>query len=210
MDTYKHIIKTWDSLAEVYEEKFMGLNDYNDSYDLFLTELGTQRVEILEIACGPGMITKYFLTKYPELKITASDASPSMLHLAKKNCPTAETLLLDCRDLIQLKKSYDGIVSGFVLPYLMKEDVIELIKEFSLHLNSGGLLYLSALEGDYATSRSVKSSDGKYEMMNYYYTEQELVKLLKENQFEIIHSMRITSATNPTSLPQLILIAKFK
>lgn len=210
MDPYTHIIKTWDSLAKAYEEKFMGLNDYNESYDLFLSALKDERAELLEIACGPGMISKYLLTKYPSLKIMATDASPYMLQLTKKNCPAADTFLLDCRDLGQLSKSYDGILCGFALPYLKKEDMIALIKEISLHLNSGGILYLSALEGDHASSRSVKSSDGKNEMMNYYYSEQDLHKYLQENKLEIIHTLRLSSLTNPSSPPQLILIARKK
>lgn len=210
MDPYTHIFKTWDSLAKAYEEKFMELNDYNESYDLFLAALKSEKAELLEIACGPGMITKYLLTKYPSLKITATDASPSMLQLTKKNCPSADTFLLDCRDLGQLSSSYDGILCGFVLPYLKKEDMIYLIKEISLHLNSGGLLYLSALEGDHASSRTVKSSDGINEMMNYYYSEQDLHNHLQENKLEIIHTLRLSSLTNSSSPPQLILIARKK
>lgn len=208
MDPYLHILSTWDKLAKTYEEKFMKLQDYNASYDLFLASLKTSNSEILEIACGPGMITKYLLEKNSLLKITATDASPSMLELAKQNCPGADTLLMDCRNLHELQKNFDGIVCGFVLPYLTIQDTGKLIKEIALHLNPNGVLYLSAIEGNYVQSHSVKSSDGLHEMMNYYYSENDLTKILIENKLQVLHCIRLFQNKKENNNAQIILIAR--
>lgn len=204
MDPYSQIIKTWDTLAEAYEKKFMGLSDYNVSYDLFLAALRSEKAELLEIACGPGMISKYLLEKNPKLQITATDVSPSMLELAKKNCPNVKTLQLDSRNLDQIKNKFDGIVCGFVLPYLTKEDFKKFFSEVSLHLVPNGVFYVSAIDGKYDQSGLVKSSDGQHEMMNYYYSESDLKKMLTENKLNLLHFLRIQQNKND----QLILIAQ--
>ena len=125
MDKYKETFQTWNKIASIYQDKFMNLDLYNDTYDIF-SELITERnPTILEIGCGPGNITKYLLDKRADFKITVIDIAPNMIELAKKNNPTADFKVLDSRNIDKLKIEYDGIIAGFCIPYLSKVDLLQ-------------------------------------------------------------------------------------
>jgi ubiquinone/menaquinone biosynthesis C-methylase UbiE len=68
MDKYERTIKTWDKLAEKYQDVFMDLSLYDDSYDAFCALLQKKDATILELGCGPGNITKYLLIKDQTIK----------------------------------------------------------------------------------------------------------------------------------------------
>ena len=65
MDPYKDTIATWDKLAERYEQMFMDLNIYHESYDAFCDAVEVEEGRLLEIGCGPGNITQYLQKKLP-------------------------------------------------------------------------------------------------------------------------------------------------
>ena len=48
MDKYAITFKTWDKIAELYQEKFMDLDLYNDSYDA-LCDLLSDNASVLEL-----------------------------------------------------------------------------------------------------------------------------------------------------------------
>jgi len=75
-----------------------------------------------------------------------------MLALAKKNNPTAEFQLLDSREILKLNKTYDAIMCGFCLPYLTKEEAIQLMEDAAKILNANGVIYISTMEDDYSKS----------------------------------------------------------
>jgi trans-aconitate methyltransferase len=135
MDKYEVTIKTWDLLAQKYQDGFMDLNLYDESYDVFCELLEKKSASILELGCGPGNITKYLLNKRPHYKIHATDAAPSMIALARKNNPTATFEVIDTRNISELKNKYDAIVCGFCLPYLSETDCIKLIEDSFQLLN---------------------------------------------------------------------------
>lgn len=86
-DPYNVTFTTWNKIAETYEKKFMDLDLYNDSYDLFCANIIKQNPNVLEIGCGPGNITRYLLSKRPDLTIEGLDIAPNMIELAKKIIP---------------------------------------------------------------------------------------------------------------------------
>ncbi len=63
MDKYQETFQTLNKVAKIYQDKFMNLGLYNDSYDNFLDLITKANASVLEIGCGPGNITKYLLTK---------------------------------------------------------------------------------------------------------------------------------------------------
>ena len=97
-------ISNWDDIAQRYQDKFMDLNIYNESYDHFCNLLDKENPKILEIACGPGNITKYLREIRPDLMIDAIDSSPNMLRLAQINNPSVHFKLMDCRNLKDVYK----------------------------------------------------------------------------------------------------------
>ncbi len=185
MDKYKETFETWDKVAKLYEDKFMDLDLYNDTYDKFCELISKTNPSILEIGCGPGNITKYLLNKRLDFKIEAIDTSPNMIVLAKINNPTASFKVMDCRAIESLTTQYDAIMSGFCLPYLSESDMIKWVKDCSDLLAKNGLLYLSFVEGESHQSHYQTGSTGNRIYFNYH-SLVNLNKAFQENNFETI------------------------
>lgn len=181
--------EVFNKLANHYQNKFMDVGLYADTLDLFCNNITKQNADILELACGPGNITKYLLGKCPDLNILGTDLAPNMIELAKANNPAATFQLMDCRDITKLTKKYDGIMCGFCLPYLSKEEAIKLISDASNLLKPEGVLYISTMEDDYGESGPKKGSTGD-EIFMYYHQADYLIASLKENSFKNIELKR--------------------
>jgi ubiquinone/menaquinone biosynthesis C-methylase UbiE len=190
MDHYNETFATWNKVASLYEEKFMDLPIYNETYDAFCNELSREKVSVLEVGCGPGNITKYLFSKCPDLDLLGIDIAPNMVDLARKNNPKARFEVMDCRNVDQLDATFDAIVSGFNTPYLSLEDCIDFLGKCSSILKKNGLLYLSFVEGDPSLSGFQTSSSGD-RCFFYYYDQGEVIKVLNDLSFAIIHSFGI-------------------
>ena len=203
MDKNKIAVGVFDKLATLYQEKFMDVNLYSYTFDFFCDTIEKQNAELLEIACGPGNITKYLLNKRPDLKIFGIDLAPGMIELAKINNPTAEFHLMDCRQIETIKNKFDAIMCSFCLPYLNKKETIKLLSDASMLLNSKGVLYISTMEDDYNKSGFKKGSTGDEIFMHFYQAEF-LTSILKENHFNILKLDRkeydIADGTRTTDL----------
>ena len=207
MDHSKKAIEIFNILANGYQEKFMDVSLYNNSLDVFCNNIPKQNASILELACGPGNITKYFLEKRPDFKILGTDLAPNMIALAKENNPSANFQLMDCRAIQSLKKKFDGIVCGFGLPYLSKAEAIQFILDSKNHLNNNGVLYISTMEDDNAKSGFKTGSTGDTMYQNYHEADY-LTEALEENAFNIIHLERKEYLHNNEKTTDLIIIAQ--
>lgn len=206
MDKTKIAVDVFDKLAELYQEKFMDLDLYNDTFDTFCNAVAGKK--ILELACGPGNITRYLLNKRPDLEILGTDLSPNMIRLAKINNPEAGFQLLDCRNMDMLNQKFDAIMCGFCLPYLNKEEAIKLISDAAGTLNPGGILYISTMEDDYSKSGFKTGSTGD-EVYMHYHEAGYLTAALIENNFTLIDMKRQDYPEKDGSkTTDLILIAK--
>ena len=179
-------VNVFNKCAAAYQDKFMDVSLYKDSLDLFCDSIEKEHADILEIACGPGNITRYLLNKRPGFKILAIDLAPNMLELARSNNPEAEFRLMDCRDIGTLGKMYDAVMCGFCLPYLSKDEAVKLIKDASDLLTDRGVIYLSTMEDDYARSGYQTSSSGDRLYM-YFHQSDYLHSALKGNGFKTIN-----------------------
>lgn len=56
-------------LADRYRDKYMGLTLYDDSYRAFCELLPPGRVRVLDVACGPGNVSRFLITQRPELDL---------------------------------------------------------------------------------------------------------------------------------------------
>lgn len=208
MDKTKIAVDVFDKNASLYQTKFMDVSMYHDSFDLFCSRIQKKEAEILELACGPGNITKYLLDKRPDFKILGTDLAPNMIELAKLNNPSASFQLLDSRDITSLNKRYDAIMCGFILPYLSKEETEQLIKDAALMLNSQGIIYMSTMEDDYSKSGFKKGSTGD-EIFMHYHQANYLLEFLNNSGFELIDLQRkIYLGQDNSNIVDLLIIAK--
>lgn len=185
MDKTKNAVHIFNTFATEYQNKFMDVSLYGDALDVFCNSIKKKNANILELACGPGNITQYLLNKRPDFKILGTDLAPNMISLAKKNNPTAEFQLMDCRDITRLNKHYDAIVCGFCLPYLSKEDAIRLIYDASHILHPEGVIYISTMEDNYSKSGYKKGSSGD-EIYMHYHEAVYLTEALQQSGFKIM------------------------
>ena len=204
---YNETFKTWNSVAKLYEDKFMNLDLYNATYDLLCELITRVNPEILEIGCGPGNITKYLISKRPDFKILGLDIAPKMIELAKKNNPSANFGVMDIRRIETIEQKFDAIICGFALPYLSEDDRRKLFENCGILLNTEGILYLSFVEGKYEKSEYKTGSDGR--KMFFYYHELNKIKLeLIENEFQILHTEKVEYENGKEM--HTILILKYK
>jgi len=190
MDRYKETFETWNKVASLYQDKFMDLDLYNDTYDFICNSIAKDNAKVLEIGCGPGNITKYLLSKRPDFDIFGIDIAPNMIELAKKNNPTASFAIMDSRQISDLNTKYDGIVCGFCLPYLSQPDSKKFISDCYNLLNENGHLYLSFVEGDPNKSDFQVGSSGDRTYF-YFYNLDDLTEQLKKNNFEQIKVFKV-------------------
>ena len=195
MDSYKETFETWNKVAQIYEDKFMSLDLYNETYDAFCDLITSENPEVLELGCGPGNITRYVAKKRPDYKIEAIDVASNMIELARKNCPTVDFKVLDVRAIETIKKKYDAIICGFCIPYLAHSDFSKLVADCHQLLNDKGLLYLSFVDGDYADSgyQSGNSGDRTY---FYYHSIRDVNTELEKYSFKLQQITPVLYAKN--------------
>lgn len=187
MDHNQIAVEVFDSKAEQYQARFMDVGAYSESFDLFLERLPSENASLLEVACGPGNITRYLLDRRPKLRILGTDLAPNMVALARKNNPEAEFQLMDARKIGALDRRFDGIVCGFCFPYFNKAEALQLIADAAKLLHPGGVLYLSTMEGDYLDEgKLVTSSDGTATLRLFLHEKNYLVAELERRGFRSI------------------------
>lgn len=185
MDKYQETFESWNKIANLYKDKFMNLSLYDETYDFFCNTLTQEQINVFEIGCGPGNITKYLRSKNPNLKITGIDIAPKMIELAKANNPSANFEVMDTRELSSLDQKFDAIMCGFCLPYLSEEDCSKLIIDSAKILLNNGILYLSFVPGKPSKSGFISGSTGDRTYF-YYHTLKDIKNQLFINNFEII------------------------
>ena len=185
MDRYKETFETWNKVASLYQDKFMDLNLYNDTYNFICNSITKDNAKLLEIGCGPGNITKYLLSERPDFDIFGIDIAPNMVKLAKMNNPTARFAIMDCRQIDEIKTKYDGIVCGFCLPYLSLTDSQKFISDCYNLLNEDGLIYISFIEGDPSKSDFQIGSSGDRCFFYFYNLKDLKIQLIENNFYEL-------------------------
>lgn len=209
MDKYQETFETWNKIANLYEDKFMNLNLYDETYDFFCNTLTQEQINIFEIGCGPGNITKYLLSKNANLKITGIDIAPKMIELAKVNNPSANFEVMDTRELSTLNQKFDAIMCGFCLPYLSEEDCSKLINDSGKILLNDGILYLSFVQGKPSESGFISGSNGDRTYF-YYHTLENIINQLLIHHFDVIKLFNVNYPKAENIEIHTIIIAKKK
>jgi 2-polyprenyl-3-methyl-5-hydroxy-6-metoxy-1,4-benzoquinol methylase len=209
MDNYKETFETWNKVAKIYEDKFMYLDLYNETYDVISNTLSKPNSKILDIGCGPGNIMKYLLTKRPDYDVLGVDVAPKMIELAKANNPTANFKLMDIRQIDDLTTKFDGVVCGFCLPFLSASEGAKLIADCCALLNKKGLIYLSFMEGDPSKSGFQISSTGDRAYF-FFHELDEIKKQLELNSFSELKVFKVTyqKTTSETQMHTILIAQK--
>lgn len=170
MDKDKITYETWNKLADIYAEKFIPMTHYDETY-LQFCKLLPENPQILELGCGPGVITQKLLEYRPDCSILATDISPNMILKAQGLLPSVHFEVMDARDVSNLTMTFDGLVVGFCIHFFSHEETTLFFEHAYERLNSGGVLYVSYVPGtrDQAGFKTGRSGDQTY--FNYYENE---------------------------------------
>ncbi|OYU79210.1 MAG: SAM-dependent methyltransferase [Flavobacterium sp. BFFFF1] len=199
----------FNKYAKSYQEKYMDLDLYDATLDIFCGSVENDNAKILDVACGPGNISRYLLKVRPDFRITGIDLAPNMITLAKVNVPDAEFHVMDCLQIKNLNTKYDGIICGFIFPYLSKEQAFGFVSDAAMMLNDGGVFYVSTMERDYSESKLQMSSDGQNGIFQHFYLAEDIIEMLEQNGLLVFDTQRI-DFPNPdgTTTTDIVIIAK--
>lgn len=191
MDTFEISVKRFDEFASEYSEKFMNIDKYQTHIDRFCDLIANNQPKILELACGPGNITRYLKHKFQESEIIAIDLAPRMIEIAKQTVKDIDFRIMDVRDIDSLNIQFDSIMCSFCLPFLSKSDTCKLISDCSKRLRKNGILYLSTMEGDNSKAGfETTSFTGDSKLYFNYHMQNDLELALINNGFTIEYSVR--------------------
>jgi len=185
----QNAVNIFNKYARQYHERFRDVSLYASSLDHFCDHIPQKDAAILELACGPGNITRYVLKKRPDFQLTGTDLAPNMLAIAELINPSATFMLLDCREIQTLNKKFHGVICGFCLPYLSAEETAKLFETIYSVLHPGGMVYISTMEDDYTRSGIQTTSAGE-QMYLYYHEEKDLRQRLEQAGFSITNEDR--------------------
>ena len=191
MDRYRTTFATWNKVANQYADAFMDLDIYDDTYEKFVELLPSPTSTILEVGCGPGNLTRNILSKKTSLDWLGIDIAPSMIESAKKFNPKANFLVMDGRDIQTIDSRFDGIISGFFLPYISPEEVDTFIKNCHKLLSLKGILYLSFVNGEPDDSGYINNTKGD-QMYFYYHPNERIIEELINEGFQLLYNIPIS------------------
>ncbi|MDQ8005757.1 MAG: methyltransferase domain-containing protein [Pedobacter sp.] len=190
MNHNQHNLNTWNKVAKAYEDKFMKMDLYNETYDFICQAIKKENAKLLEVGCGPGNITKHLLNKRPDFKIHGIDLAPNMIALAQKNNPEATFAVMDARKIGKLVDKFDAIIAGFCLPYFSSSESEQFILDANQLLNNDGLIYISFVEGLPSQSKLMTNKNGNSVYFNYHELET-LKDVLGANGFKDEHIWKV-------------------
>ncbi len=211
MDKYAITLDTYNKSARQYQDKFMNLDLYNDGYDGFCFLLEKDNASVLDIACGPGNITRYVLSEHPHYHMMGIDLAPCMIELAAMNNPSASFAVMDCRNISSIDQTFDGIFCGFGMPYLNEEACDRLIGDMYGLLNPRGVIYFSAMEGDPSRSGyETTSFSEENKVFIHYHRAAFLLESLEKHHFTLIdlHRQQYPEANGSFSTDMIFLARK--
>ncbi|HEX3008002.1 MAG TPA: class I SAM-dependent methyltransferase [Bacteroidales bacterium] len=191
MDKFGISVKRFDEFASEYAERFMNIDSYRIHFDKFCDLANKQRPKILELACGPGNVTRYLKQRFPDSEIITIDLAPRMIDIAKTEVSGVDFRVMDVREIKTLGNQFDFIMCSFCLPFLSKEDTFQLISDCSEILAPNGLLYLSTMEGDeFRAGFESTSFSGDSKVYFNYHRGIDLEEALSNNRFTIDYNVR--------------------
>ena len=130
IDLYERHALAWagdrDRQTELFEQSWL------DRFAALVPDGG----HILDIGCGPAKpIAAYLIGR--GFKVHGVDSSPTMISLARRNCPNGDWTVADMRTLA-LGKRYDGLLAWDSFFHLTYDDQRRMFPIFRDHANLGG------------------------------------------------------------------------
>ena len=95
-------------------------------------------VDVVDLGCGPGHLTRLLAEVWPTARVRGLDNSPAMVEAARRDVPEVDFELADLRDWVARGEQVDVVVSNATLQWL--PDHLELLPALAGRLHPGGWL----------------------------------------------------------------------
>lgn len=152
MATVRQIEQTFDEVAPGYEQIFprvvLRYREINEVMLYFLTSLGRDFIDIVELGVGGGELTTEVLKRFPEAGVEAIDLSPKMLEVAgQKLLPYKDRVNLIHSDFgtYEFMREYDLAISSMAMHHLPDKDKLKLMKSIHRSLKEEGVFLFGDL-----------------------------------------------------------------
>jgi ubiquinone/menaquinone biosynthesis C-methylase UbiE len=118
--------------------------------------------KILDIACGPGMLTKHLIDQ--GFAAQGIDLSTEMIAIARQKVPRAKFQVMDMRSLDFPDGYFDGLLITYGLIYVTSSELAATLKEFNRVLQLGGSIFMINQEGesDHTEQEAMKPDETLY------------------------------------------------
>jgi trans-aconitate methyltransferase len=157
--------RIWNAHAELYLQRFGHETQYDDWYAAWAQSL-PQGAAVLEWGCGPGIIAHKVLHARPDLHWLGLDVAPAMVEWARQHAPQAQFEVGMTLNPWP-KGPFDGLVAGFLLPYLNEDELDHFILQTRHHLRPGGIGLISWLDSGKDESRTEINSQSDAMPVHY-------------------------------------------
>jgi SAM-dependent methyltransferase len=171
-------IKYYDENAKAFFENTKDA-DMKGVYELFLKYL-PPKAKILDLGCGSGRDTKYFLKKGYD--VFTVDGSIEMVKLSTQF--TGRQTLHLTFDEINFNEEFDGVWACASLLHIPRNKIDSIFKKIYLALKKGGIFYSSFKYGDKEEIRNGRFFNN--------YDEKSFNELLKNHPYFTILEMKVT------------------
>jgi len=174
MENFILSVQRFDEFAEEYASRFDNVSGYVDRLTYFCNHCHISR-PASQFQNG-GFIGFYLVTEMLKL-----------IDIARRHLPDVDFRVMDVRDISTIPDRFDAVMCSFCLPFLSKSDATQLIVDCAAHLVSGGVLYVSTMEGDETRAGfETTSFSGNSEIYFNYHLQRDLEDAFaKKNGFEI-------------------------
>ncbi len=178
MDKTTQNIKAYNKNASKFASRFADFEPYLNAMDDFL-KLLKDDCSCLDLGCGPGSFSSRIASRFNGAKITGVDISSSMIDLAKAAVPKGD---FKCMNILEAQfgdAQFDAVLLSFCIVHLDRDEAVSIIEKSSCFLKSGGLLYISFMEGKIDGFEKTSFSDE--EIFFHYHNENEIIQVMEEN-----------------------------
>ena len=186
MENFELSVQRFNEFAEEYASRFNNVSVYFESLTHFCSLVKLDNPHILELACGPGNVTGFLKNRFHNSRILAVDLAPKMIEIAKNLLPEVDFRVMDVRNISAIPDRFDAVMCSFCLPFLSKTDAAQLISDCADRLVSGGVLYVSTMEGnEERAGYETTSFSGDAEVYFNYHQQIDLEQAFEQSGLEI-------------------------
>lgn len=183
-NTKQATIEIYNQQAHFYGTRFLSL-DTSELCQRFLSLL-PEKAHILDVGCGPGRDTQYFLDR--GYQVTAMDASEELVKMGRAY--TGHPILHMTFEEMAFREAFDGIWAMASLLHLSRPELLQVLeKNLIPALKPQGIFFLCFLHGE-----GERLSNGRYFMD---YTRDGLSSLLTQFRKFIILDIWLQEDNSP-------------